>query len=271
MSPIDTIVYHLKDLQPVAIAWSGGADSTLLALLCHKFKIDYQCITIIGPHLTFNEIRSVLSFRDNFRLNHQFIFFHYHNYPEITQNNDKRCFHCKNLLFKSIRKIIPQDYSIIDGTNFDDTLDYRPGMEAARINSVTSPLAVNRISKKQVLAFLQGMGFSFSYNTSRSCILCRFAYGLPLEPDLVDQVRRAEDYLLDSGLKGFRIRILPSGKSVLQIDIEQQEFFEPMRTFFLDFAFSIGFNTLQIEYLEFSNITGYYDKNTSGALRFSDN
>lgn len=262
MNLTDHILPGIKSIQPLAIALSGGVDSTVLTLLCHKYGIDYKCFTIIGPHITDFEIQRVCRVRNKAGLNHSFFYFDYRLYPEISSNGLNRCFFCKHYMYFFVRHFFPQEFNLVDATNADDMQQFRPGIKAAQMLSVKTPFASLGVKKKQIFEIAHLLGLQYDPLDTRSCILCRFAYNINLDFHDVHKIRSAEDYLLNNGLKGFRLRRPGHCNFLLQIDISQQENFQSIRSGFFDFCRSLEISPLKIDFLSLEEISGYYDRSS---------
>lgn len=260
MNLTDHILPGIKSIQPLSIALSGGVDSTVLTLLCHKNSIDYRCFTIIGPHMTDFEIQRVCEIRNEFGLNHTFFYFDYRLYPEIQSNSLNRCLFCKHYMYYFAGRFFSPEFNLVDATNADDMQEFRPGIKAARMLSVKTPFASLGVNKDQIFKIASMLGLQYESLDTRSCILCRFAYHVDLDSRDVLRIRSAEDYLLDNGLKGFRLRRPDHSNFLLQIDTSQQEKFQSMRAGFFDLCRSLEILPVKIDFLSLEKITGYYDR-----------
>lgn len=264
MNLTDKILPGIKSLQPLAIAFSGGVDSTVLTLLCHKYGIDYTSFTIVGPHMTYFEIQRVCRIRDKAGLNHNFFYFDYRLYPEIIFNGLHRCFFCKHYMYSFVRNFFPSKFSLADATNADDMLQFRPGVKAAQMLSVKTPFVSMEVKKNQIFEIAQLLGLQYESLDTRSCIFCRFAYNINLDFHDVHKIRSAEDYLLEKGLKGFRFRRPDHSNFLLQIDTSQQDKFQSISSGFSDYCRILEISPLIIDFLSIEKISGYYDEPLKG-------
>ena len=141
MDKLESLKDYIKELGKVAIAFSGGVDSTFLLKVCGDVLGENAVpITIVSPYIPRWEIEEAKELTRKLNLNHQFIEV---SIPEnIKYNPEDRCYLCKKQIFTLLKdkaKSLGIDY-IIDGTNLDDTKDYRPGMKALKELEVKSPL-----------------------------------------------------------------------------------------------------------------------------------
>lgn len=264
MSPIDPFLFsllqdELRSKQPLAVAVSGGMDSTTLAMFCLRQGLKHVCFTVIGPHVTDHEIRSVLRLRAEHGLKHIFFYFDYNNHQKIVANSHQRCRYCKHHMFSGPSTYFSDKNTIVDGTNFSDAGTYRPGMISLKELGVVSPFYKCGYDRARVIELSRQLGLNPGLYYSRSCVLTRFAYGIPLDPDLVDTIRTAENYLLDQGLSGFRMRVLCRGEYLLQVDVGQEVIFSRIRPDFDAFARELGLVPYTLQVIPFESITGFFD------------
>ncbi len=254
-----SIYKYLKEREPLAIAFSGGTDSSALILFCRLNHIKYVGFTIAGPHITDYEIQKVVSLRREYGLNHCFFYCDYKFSSQVARNSRRRCFYCKSNLFSGPVKFFFRTHIVADGTNSTDLLGYRPGIESIRAHGIISPFVDLGMTKDQIIGFARKLGLKANKADSRSCILARFSYGVYLDHDLVIKIRRAEDFLLQQGLSGFRFRVLKPGDYLLQIDEHYGQPFFQIKAGFDQLVDSLGLKSYSIQLMPFGEITGYYD------------
>lgn len=256
----ELLLDYLHSYSPLAIAFSGGIDSTVLALFCRRHHIIFTCFTVVGPHLTDHEIRRASKLGAEIGFDHSFFYFDFRHMPLITANSRDRCYYCKSGLFSAPSVFYAGTHTLADGTNFTDTLQYRPGTAALRESGFISPFAELGINRNQVLILGQQLGFNANIIDSRSCVLTRFAYGLKLDSDCVQMVRSVENYLLNKGLSGFRFRVFRHEGYLLQIDLTQKSRFEIIRPGFETYLKESGVHNYQLEFKPFDQISAHFDK-----------
>jgi len=264
LNPIKTVLdkslyNYLKEKQPLAIAFSGGMDSSALILFCHDNQIRYTGFSLIGLHITDYEIQRIIILRKKYGLNHCFFYFDYRSDPRVVLNSRRRCFHCKSLLFSGPARYYARTHTLIDGTNSTDLVGYRPGIEAIKAHGIKSPFADLGMDKDQIISLARQLGLKADRIDSRSCILARFSYGEYLDDLLVARIRKAEDYLLEKGLNGFRLRVLGCSDYLLQMDTSQESLFFHIKPCFDEFIKGSGLYSYRIQIIPFSEMSGYYD------------
>ncbi len=250
---------YLKEKEPLAIALSGGTDSSALILFCRCNQIKYVGFTVVGPHITDYEIKKVVELRKDHALDHFFFYFDYRHYSLVYFNSKQRCFYCKVSLFAGPVDFFSHTHTLADGTNSSDIHSYRPGIRANMAQGIISPFADLGMDKKEVINLALELGLKQSAIDSRSCILARFSYGVLLDYNLVKKVRKVEDYLLEKGLKGFRLRVLSCERFLMQVSSHQKNFFEQLMPGFDELMQSLELKPYTVRFLPFAQITGYYD------------
>ncbi len=148
----------------------------------------------------------------------------------------------------------------MDGTNRSDVLGSRPGIKAAREKGFVSPFADLLMDKKDVIQLALDLGLNHNPLESRSCILTRFAYGVPIDFNLVQKIRAAENFLLENRLSGFRFRVSGSRDFILQIDTKQKLLFLQVQAPFDRITQDMDLFPYTVQFIAFDQITGYFDK-----------
>lgn len=252
---------YLKKREPLAIALSGGIDSSALILFCHSKQIRYVGFTLTGPHITDCEIQKVIALREKYSLNHFFFYYDFRYNKKLIINSKDRCFYCKADLLSGPTNFFSSTHTLIDGTNYTDSIGFRPGMRSLKTLGIISPFAQLQINKGEIIHLARQLGLIAGVSDSRSCILARFNYGVYLDEKLVLRIRKAEDYLLEKGLTGFRLRVLGWKEYLLQVDVEQEIMFRQIQSGFDQLSRQLDLYPCNVQVRPFAEITGYYDLN----------
>ncbi|MFW5731314.1 MAG: hypothetical protein ACOCV7_06650 [Desulfonatronovibrionaceae bacterium] len=267
MSPLSCLVRVLKRHQPLALAFSGGVDSSCLAAVCALHRIDFAAFTLAGPHITGHELKKVLAFRRRYAFHHLFLHFDYRLYPDIVLNSRERCFHCKDKIFSLAGGFFSRSFMLADGTSCSDLNQYRPGLAALQKHRVLSPFVLAGLGRNEVHKLAENLGLNMD-GFSRSCVLCRFPYGRPLEYELVLKVRNAENFLLEKKITGFRLRMPEPDRYLLQIDPKFKSRFRDIGEDFAVYLQKNQINQPRLEFKRFDRITGYYDPKPARDCKF---
>jgi uncharacterized protein len=168
-------------------------------------------------------------------------------------NNPKdRCYWCKKDLFSDLIELAKQRNirHVLDGSNFDDIGDWRPGMGAARELGVRSPLKEAELTKDDIRRRSKKLGLSTWNKPSFACLASRFPYDTPITEHKLQTVDRAERFLQKAGLTQFRVR---HHDSIARIEVPQEDIakltVEPLRSRIVETFKQLGYAyvTLDLE------------------------
>ena len=95
---------------------------------------------------------------------------------------------------------------VADGTNTDDSSDWRPGGRAIAELGVHSPLRDAGLAKADIRTPSRQMGLPTADLPSAACLASRFPYGTPITVDDLARIDKAEAALEDLGFTGLRVR-----------------------------------------------------------------
>lgn len=129
--------------------------------------------------------------------------------PAILNNPADRCYQCKKYLFARLKEFAAEHECavVMDGTNADDLLAYRPGLKALSELGVVSPLKEAGFTKADVRHLAEAYGISAAGKPSNSCLATRLPYGETLEARVLERIARGEEYLTELGFGTVRIRL----------------------------------------------------------------
>jgi uncharacterized protein len=214
----------LSPLDRVLVAFSGGVDSTLLLKVASDVLGDGVLAVIAGSE-TYpqSEIRAALRLVRRLAVRHRFIHTSELENPSFAANPPERCYHCKKELFGRLRKMAEKEGIpyVLDGANYDDRLDFRPGGKAGAELRVRSPLRDARLTKEEIRALSKHFGLPTWDKPSMACLASRFPYGMRIEKKTLGQVGRAEEFLHKLGFRQLRVR---HHGPIARVEVEPAEF-----------------------------------------------
>ena len=190
------------------LAYSGGVDSSFLLKAMKLSGIRFLAVTAFSETMPEKDFNHAVSFAKETGVEHLVIHTDELSNESFVSNPPDRCFYCKEELFRKLRGIAQdRNYEhLFDGTNTDDLRDYRPGLKAAALYGVKSPLAENGFSKEDIRSMSRELGLSTWDQPSSPCLSSRFPYGRRITLSGLKQVAKAEEFLRKFGLQEVRVR-----------------------------------------------------------------
>lgn len=203
----DRLIQYLKGLESAVVAFSGGVDSTFLIKAAKEALGDrVMALTIVSPYIPKWEIEEAKELIKDIGIRHSFV-----EVPvieDIKDNPSDRCYLCKRAIFTIIKKFAADNgfNYVLDGTNFDDTKDYRPGLKALSELEIKSPLLQCEITKAEIRCFSKELGLNTWDKPAYACLLSRIPYGTRLTEEEFRKIEKSEKYMMDRGFKSVRVR-----------------------------------------------------------------
>ncbi|WP_183192338.1 ATP-dependent sacrificial sulfur transferase LarE [Brevibacillus fluminis] len=200
----------LHEQKQVVIAFSGGVDSTFLLARAVQ-ELGAQAIAVTAASETFptREFEAAKRLAEALGARwHQTEIREMEN-PNFVANPVNRCFYCKDGLYEHLGELaVKNDWgaTICDGANMDDLGDYRPGRIAAAQRGVRSLLQEAGFYKEEIRTLSRELGLTTWNKPSFACLSSRIPYGSAITLEKIDQIDRAEGYLLSLGFHQVRVR-----------------------------------------------------------------
>ena len=193
----------------VIVAFSGGVDSSLLAFVSHKYAKKTLLITEKSILYSNDEIEGTIMFAKKYGISHLIIEQEPLKNEDFRKNPINRCYICKKGLYEEILKIKKErDFDfIVDGTNSDDLLDYRPGLQALKELNISTPYIDYKISKQEIREISKYYNLDVYSKPSSACFSSRIPYNQPIDEQKLNRIKEGEKFLKSTfNLTQLRVR-----------------------------------------------------------------
>lgn len=220
----NALLNELSGMECLLISYSGGIDSTLLALLAQKALQDkVKCIFFDAPLVPRRAVNEAEEIARKFGLSYNIIPFPIMENEEFRKNSPDRCYICKKQSAKLLRDQAEKlgISNVADGINASDLKEYRPGLQASNEERILHPFLSLGIEKKQIRQMARDCGFDFWNKPSASCLASRIPYGEEITAEKLQIIENAENLLHDLGFSNLRVRL--HGK-IARIELIPEEF-----------------------------------------------
>jgi len=215
---------YLKSLGSVAVAFSSGVDSTFLLKAAHDALGD-KAIAVTARSCSFpeRELQEAINFTKNNKITHEIFDSEELKNEEFSKNPANRCYICKHEIFSNIKDIAAKRgiNEVVEGSNVDDLVDYRPGLVAIEELGIKSPLRHAGLTKGEIRELSKDLGLETWDKQSFACLVSRFPYGQRITKEKLKMVDEAEQLLIDMGFRQLRVR---HHENLARIEVDEMQF-----------------------------------------------
>jgi uncharacterized protein len=205
----DQLLNLLGSFGRLAVAFSGGLDSTVLAKAA-QLALGERAVAVTGVSASMagGEFEECERLAKAIGIRHEVLQTDELSNPEYRKNDADRCYYCKSELFIQVEKLCKRlgVTVVADGSNWDDQGEHRPGMKAAQERAVRSPLAECRFTKPEIRQLARHWELPTWDKPATPCLSSRIAYGEAVTPERLAMVDQAERFLRRFGFQPLRVR-----------------------------------------------------------------
>lgn len=218
------LIDFFKEYPKVAIAFSGGVDSSYLLYVAEQCAIEVQAYYVKTAFQSQFELNDALRIANELGAQVKILHLDVVLDEKISSNPTNRCYYCKRKLFEAIKKQAEVDgfTVVLDGTNASDDISDRPGTKALHELSVFSPLRLCGLTKTEIRQLSRDAGL-FTWNKfAYSCLATRIPAGEQITKEKLQIIETVENYLFSLGLSNFRVRYMGDAAKI-QVSAAQIE------------------------------------------------
>jgi pyridinium-3,5-biscarboxylic acid mononucleotide sulfurtransferase len=226
LSAINNFLDKISKSSQVVVAFSGGVDSALLSkIVFDRWGNKASAVTMDSPTLPRAELEEAKKIAKLIGIKHEIIKVNELDDPVFCSNPTNRCYYCKKIrygsLLKTIDNLLKDRFVLVDGTNYDDLSDWRPGIKASKEFGIVSPFAESALGKDDIRSLARELHLTVYDKPSTACLASRIPYGEIITLAKIRQIEESELILKDFGLSQVRVR---HHGEIARIEIPKEDF-----------------------------------------------
>ncbi len=225
---INLVRRDFRQAGKVILAFSGGVDSSLLALIGKQELGDnLYAVTVDNGLQSRHDLESAYRVAEYCGLRHRVVQMDVLQEQAVRENTSRRCYQCKKILLSGLLQMAAEiEAFVMEGSHAEDEMQYRPGRQAIEELGIMSPLQKAGFEKKEIRQAARQLRLPNWDAPASPCLATRFPCGQTLTPQLLKRVEEAESVLRRSGFRQFRVRCYGD---IARIEVgsgERQRFFD---------------------------------------------